>query len=417
MVVALCAAVAGLGAGPGFLYGFLGTQLKADLGLTGGSLGLLIGIFFGATGLASVLAARWGSRLGPRGCLVLNMGALGAAMATVAAWSTYPVLVGAAALGGVAYAFGNVGTTMAVVLAAPPSVVGLGLTARTAGVPLVAALLALGAGASGQTWHWLPWSLAGGSLVLGLAALVLLPSTRSVGGRRPDREGGLPTGFWWVTLAAFLFIAGSQPLQSWTVVYLHDAGDVPTATAGPLVAAGTLLGMAVMLLVARLGDRVGAARRGLLTAIVSVAAAVGVVLALSATAWWLPLGLAGIALGIGANLAGAGLSHTVAADRSPGAVGRGSGLMLSGYYAGALVSPWVFGLLVERTGDYLVPWSMCALLLLMAGAAFWRTQVLVPVGAPGSQDSPQDSPQAQQARGVGREARQQVAEVVDGGGP
>ena len=43
------------------------------------------------------------------------------------------------------------------------------------------------------------------------------------------------------------------------------------------------------------------------------------------TPYWLPLGLAGAVVGVAANLAGAGLTHAVAAERSPGAIGRGSG--------------------------------------------------------------------------------------------
>lgn len=379
-VISVSAAVTGLGAGPGFLFGLVGPALQEDLGLSRSSLGLLIGLFFGGTGVASVVAGRWGARLGARGCLVLDMGVMAASMVAVAAFQVYPVLAAAAVASGLAYAFGNVGTTMAVVHVARPGTIGLALTVKTAGVPFVAALLAFGSGATGSGWQWLAWSLAGAGLVAGWLALRVLPSV-AVSGVTTASEPPLPKGFWLLPVAAFLFIGGSQPLQSWTVTYLHDEGRVPTSQAGPIVAVGTLLGMVAMVSVARWADRAGAGRRAVLVACVSAAAAAGVLVTVVGTPWWLPLGLAGVVLGIAANLTGAGLTHAVAAERSPDSIGRGSGMMLSGYYIGALVAPWGFGVTADLTGGYLVPWVACAGMLLLSSAVFLRVQVALPVRA------------------------------------
>lgn len=54
-------------------------------------------------------------------------------------------------------------------------------------------------------------------------------------------------------------------------------------------------------------------------------------------------------------------------------------MMLSGYYVGALVAPWSFGVLADLTGGYLVPWLVSAVMLLVASAVFWRVQVALPV--------------------------------------
>ncbi len=377
-IVALSAAVTGLGAGPGFLFGLVGPALQADLGLSRSSLGLLIGLFFGGTGLASLVAGRWGARWGARGCLVLDMAVLAASMIAVAALQTFPVLAAAAVASGLAYAFGNVGTTMAVVHAARPGTIGLALTFKTAGVPFVAALLALASGMTGSGWQWLAWTLAGAGVVVGSVALRVLPSV-AISGLASVGEPRLPRGFWLLPVAAFGFICGSQPVQSWTLTYLHDVGRVPTSQAGPIVAVSTVLGMVAMVLVARRADRTGAGRRASLVAWVSAAAALGVLVTVLGTPWWLPLGLAGVLLGIGANLAGAGLIHAVAAERAPDSIARGSGMMLSGYYVGALVAPWSFGVLADLTGGYLVPWLVSAVMLLVASAVFWRVQVALPV--------------------------------------
>jgi predicted MFS family arabinose efflux permease len=388
-VIAIAAAAAGIGAGPGFLFGLVGPALQQDLGISRSDLGLLIGLFFGGTGAASIAAGRWSSRLGARGCILLDLCVLTVCMVAISALQTYPVLVAGAVVSGMAYAFGNVGTTMAVVQVARRGTVGMALTLRTAGVPTLATALAAASGAVGSRWHLIAWSLAGAAAVLALLAFRVLPTAVTTT-LKPAPEPPAHRRFWLLPLAAFLFIGGSQPLQSWTVTYLHDDARVPMSQAGPVVALGTLAGTVVMIAVALGADRSGPARRAVLAAAVAAVCAVGILLTLAATPWWLPLGVLGIAVGIAANLSGAGLTHTVAAERSGESVGRGSGMMSSGYYLGALIAPWGFGELADLTGGYTLPWLVCAGLMLLSGAVFLRVQAEVPVrlGALGAK-SPQ----------------------------
>jgi len=66
----------GLGAAPPFLVAYLGPALREDLGLTGAQLGLLTGLFYGSTGVVSLLASRPSSRWAP-----------GAASSATRSWS------------------------------------------------------------------------------------------------------------------------------------------------------------------------------------------------------------------------------------------------------------------------------------------------------------------------------------------
>src|SRR3954452_21976208 len=59
----------GLGAAPTFLTGYLGPALRDDLDPSGAWLGLLVGVFYGATGLTSFGASRLIDRLGARRCV------------------------------------------------------------------------------------------------------------------------------------------------------------------------------------------------------------------------------------------------------------------------------------------------------------------------------------------------------------
>jgi len=376
-VILTCSLSAGLGSGPGFLFGFVGPALREDLGVSRGELGLLIGLFFGATGMASVLAARWGARIGARGCLLLSMTGLATSLVAMALLNSYAVLAAVAVVTGALYALVNVGTNMAVVAVARPGTDGFALTVKTAGVPAAASLMALASGwFPGSQWTVIVWVLAGAVALAAVAVLATMPRGATVG-RSLGGEARLRPGFWILPVAAFLFICGSQPLQSWMVTYLHESAGMSTGLAGALVSAGTLIGLVVMLATARWADRVGAGRRALFQAVICLTGSVGITAMLLGAGWWLVLLAAGAAVGIAANLAGAGLVHAVVVDRAPEAVGRASGVMLAGYYTGALVAPWGFGVLIDLTGGYVLSWSVCAALLVLSALAFrWAHRAL-----------------------------------------
>lgn len=378
-VVAVSALAIGLGAGPGFLLGFVAPAVQSELGISRGALGLLIGMFFGACGLTSLFAARVGATLGARTCIMLDLALVAVTMAVTATRISYPLLAVVAVTGGAGYAFGNVGTNLAVTAVAGQGATGLALTLKTGGVPAVASLLALGSGliATGG-WQRLAWALAGASAVAAGLVAAVVPRV-SGGAGAPLREPALQHGFWVLPVAAFLFIAGSQPLLSWTVTYLHGPIGLSTVQAGSLISAATLVGLAAMPVVAAVADRVGRGRRAAFVAAICLAAGVGVLTILAGSRWGVALTVAGVVLGIGSNLAGAGLTHAVVVDRAPAAVGRASGVTMAGYYLGAMVAPWVFGVIADASGGYVLPWTICAVLLALAALAYWRAHRTMPV--------------------------------------
>lgn len=384
VVVAVSAAAMGLGTTPPFLLGYLGPAVRADLDLSRGQLGLLIGLFYGATGLGSLVSARIAESLGARRCIVGDLAVVAACLAAVAVTGSAVLLAVAAALAGAGYSLTNTGTSMAVAATTAPGRAAQDLTVKTAGVPIMATALAVAGPQAGAAvgWRGVAAVLAVLAVLVAGVAGPVLPGPQA-GARGPVASGAgggrrLPRGFGLLPVAAFLFIGGSQPLLSWLVLSLTDAGLAP-GTAGLISGAGTAVGVVAMLLISRVSDRVGPRRRAVVVALLAGTAAAGVAVLWSAPGGPVPLVVLGVALGLIGNLAGVGTMHAVVVDRVPWAVGRAIGIMSAGYFTGALVAPWAFGAAADATGGYDLSWGICLVALLASAACFLLAHRRIPM--------------------------------------
>jgi CP family cyanate transporter-like MFS transporter len=248
---------------------------------------------------------------------------------------------------------------------------GAAVALKTAGIPLGATVVALaGPPAAAQIgWQGVSLVLAACCAANAVAGILLLPRAEPRRNAAPATGQPLPARFAWIPLAGFLFVLGSQPLFSWLVLTLVDAG-VSAGGAGLVSATGTTLGAVAMVLAARRSDRSGPARRAL------VGAAIAGTSLLGATVLWLGshvslvLVVLGAVVAILANLTGAGFVHAVTVDRAPLAVGRATSIMSTGYYLGALVSPWSFGAAADLTGGYDASWAATVTAMLACGLCF-----------------------------------------------
>jgi predicted MFS family arabinose efflux permease len=378
-VVAISTASIGLGAAIGFLFGFIATLLIEDLGLSRGAVGLLTSVYFGSTGIGSVAGGLVTDKLGARLAVAVDLVLVVVAAVAIVVFRSYAILLVASVLAGAGYSLANAGTNVAIAASVPLRRRALAMTIKTAGVPAVGVVGAFTAPWAGSRYGWPVVMAAIGvlALIALVATFVWLPSDRaSVVG--VDRSTPLPPGFLWFPLGSFFLLAGSQPLFSWIVPFFVEAVGIDVASAGRASAVASTGGIVIMLLIARRSDRLGPQLRVRTMAALSLVSAIGVTVTLSAVWLGAAIGILGTFIGLGAQLGVVGNLHAAIADRAPNAVGRASGVTMTGYYLGALAAPVTFGVLIDVSGAYVVPWVVMAACLVVAAGSFWQADRQVP---------------------------------------
>lgn len=372
-------ALIGLGTAPPAILGYLGALVRTDLHLSAAALGLVASLFYGVTGVGFVVAGRCCDRIGADRAAASAAALVAVSTIVLALWPGYGVLLVTAVLTGTAYAITNVATNVAVSVVAPARSIGFLLGVKTAGVPAVATLVGSTGPwvARGIGWNGLAGVVGGLTAVAAVVAWRVLPDS----GRVVGAETGppLPRTFPLLALAPFLTIAGSQPLLSWSAIYLHDVLGVSVSAAGSLAALASLTSIGALLFVSSYADRLGAHRRSTVVAVSSTVCAGGVALVAGGQTVGLGLVVVGIVVGIWTNLVSAGMTHALVVDRAPQRVGTASGIALSGYYLGALVAPAGFGYLVDATGGYTAGWLVAAGSLLLASVTYTVVGLVVPL--------------------------------------
>lgn len=352
----------------GFAFGVLGPALRADLGVSRTALGALASAFFAATGAASVTAGKVVRAIGPGRGAAFALGTEFIVCVVAGMAGGYTLLLVVAALTGAAYAVVTVASNRIVRVLASDDRLGRYMTVKTAGVPIATAIVGVLSGLTAR-WGWRP-IVVGLGLVAGLVAVTVLRTFDRAGLPADAARSGaarLGLGFLLLPVAGFCFIAGSQPLYTWVPSYLHESLGVGAGTAAMLSGLATTVGIPAMIGIARLADHVGSARRGQFLAGLCAVTAAAMVLVLLARSVGVAVAVAGLMVGVSANLAVAGLFPAVIVEYAPHALERATGVAMTGYYFGALAAPIGFGALADWSGGYTLPWSVC-LVLLAAGA-------------------------------------------------
>lgn len=356
--------VAIIGVLPPFLVGALAVQLRADLGIGLGALGLATAGLFAVSGSLSrpfgALVQRVGSRRGMMLAALLSS----ASLAGVGlAWS-YPVLVAALVVGGVGNAVAQPAANMRISELVPGRRLGLAFGIKQSSVP--AATLLCGLAVPGIAlligWRWAPGVAALVAMgVAGWASRASPLGARGDGTEESDR--GLPRGGLLVlTIGAGLGAAAATSLG----VFLVDSGvaaGLSHAHAGLLFAAASLLGLGGRIGLGWLADRGSWRSHYLVIANLLSCGAAGYAL-LSSDAP--SIFILGALLAYGAGWAWTGLFHFAVVKDNRLTAASATGFVQTGLSLGAATGPLAFGAVADLT-SYRAAWLATAALSL-AGA-------------------------------------------------
>ena len=366
----------------GYVPGFMATALRADLGIDRWHVGLLVSLYFGCAGVASLAAGRACDRIGGRLTVFGGLALVVAASGLAAGLGGYAPLPAAGVLAGLGYSLNNVGTNVAVAGAVSPRRRAVALSTRSSGILLMSALTAAVAPvvADRWDWRWVYGGLGAGAAAMALTALgVLRDDTGDPHELLQRRSHPLPKGFVWFPIGAFCLIAGAQPLLSWTVPYAEESLGLAPEWAGIIVGASSAIGAAAMIGTGVGADRLGPHRRMRLLVALVAGTGVSCLLLAGGAAVGLGMAMVGILGGIVLQFASIGTMHAAVVDRAGPAVARATAATMTGYYLGALVSPVAFGAFVDGVGSYEWAWLILGILLGGSAVAFRLAGRIAPV--------------------------------------
>jgi predicted MFS family arabinose efflux permease len=357
---------------PQFAVGSLGPLLVDDFDLSRAQFGTLTTATFSVAAVLSLFVGAVTEKLRPRGtyCALFLASALTFAGMSLA--TTYPVLLAFVALAGVGQALVNPLSNRLIAQRVRPERQGLVTGIKQSGVhiggvvggvsfPVLAVLLG---------WRG---ALAGAAVLFVVACLAtvrLIPQAHVGGGKATEASAGMVASSV-RALAAYAFMMGSgySSVITYLPLYAHEAVGVSSALAGTLLSAMGVIGVTSRIVTGHAADR--ARNLTLILAMLALAAAGAMLLVLLAAS------IHPLLLLLGALLVGSSAGWntvvmiTVVKRAGRQGIGKASGHVMSGFFAGFIFSPVIFGFVVDVTGGYTVSWAMFSSLLFATSVAVW----------------------------------------------
>lgn len=368
---------------PQFALGALGPVLVDDLDLSRAGLGSLSTAFFIVATPASSFIGHLGERLGGRRLMGLLFAVATASLVSMAVAPSYPWLLVAVGLGGLAIAASNPSTNALIAGHLPSgrrgAVVGLKQSGVQVGSFIAGAALPGLALAIGWRNTLLLVALLSAA---GLAATFAIVPHDAAASSRATAGDGRSTVVRWLVPYAFFMGAGVSATTAYLALYANETLGMSEATAGALLAVVGAVGVVARILWGRAAERRPTVAGPLAALTIAALAAVALVWAATYAGAWL---VWPAAVGVGATAAAWNSVGMLAIVRETG--GRGtstaSGHVLTAFYAGLLVMPIAFGALVDATGTYSPAWGLtlatlaAALVLTLAWQRAGRTPVAI----------------------------------------
>jgi MFS family permease len=361
---------------PVFLTAALSVPIRADLGFSELGLGLGVSTFFGVSALSSVAGGWLAQRIGARASV-----ALGASLSLLATASLgllagrllhVVILLG---LAGAANAIAQPGAGLVLAEVVPVHRQGLAFGVSQVSAPLAALLAGVTmptiALTIGWRWAFVVPALFGAVLAAvwpradarpGVAARpqdASRPVRTRRRGRRQPRD---------LLILAGATTAGSMAVQAMTAFFIESAvaAGLAPGTAGWLLGAGSMCGVAARVVYGWGADRLGGDRLRDVALLMLIGAAGVLALAAQSQALLTPATVLAFAAGWGWN----GLFNHAVVRRYPAAPAMALGVATTGIFIGGAAGPLTFGAIASHAG-YPAAWAAAAAMLLLAGVLVW----------------------------------------------
>ncbi len=337
-------AVDAVGVLPIFLTGALAVQLRADIGLSLASLGLVFASYFGAAALLSIPFRNASERIGLRTSLRIGMVLYAAALlGMAAAASSTTQMCAFGALAGIGTALTRTASSVLVAWNSEPGRQGIAFGLKHSSIPIASLIAGLSVPALALTVGW-RWAYAvAGVLALIVAATVPTSEGRLAQGAKPGTPD-LSRGQLTVVAVTFaLGAAAAGSLGAYSVSTAVAAG-LSEAAAGVLVALGSVVGLASRVGVGYWSDR----RPGNQLDLVAGMLGIGVVgFLLLAVPHHIVVSIA-VPIAFATGWAWLGSYNFAITLLNPEAPGAALGVVQTGAYAGSIAGPVILGILAEN---------------------------------------------------------------------
>ena len=377
MLSAVLTAVMAIGTLAPFALAALAPFILSDLDFSRTQFGSLITVYFLVGALVSPSIGSLVDRIGGWSMMLVLIVISVASFLVMAGVPSYVWLLAAMAVAGLANALVNPTTNHVIGAHVTPGRRGMIVGVKQSGVQAGAALSGLALPALAVLLGWRP-SLLVCAIVAGVLAVVawlVRPArhrSRSVVAREPVRWAG--PGVRWLVVYAVLMGAGVAVANTYVVLFAHEGLAMSEAWAGRTLGVLGAASVVARIVWARRAERT-ADPSGALVQIAGIAA-------VSSGLFWLAPVLGGEALlWVAVVLVGASaaawnsVGMLAVIDGNDGAtMGRASGNVLAGFFAGNVVSPAAVGALVDRTNSYGPAWALTVLIFAAAGVVASREQ-------------------------------------------
>ena len=370
---ALMAAAMGASTFPLLITAVLAADLIAEFEVPRWQIGLLAT----ASSLSGAfLAPRLGGlvdRFGAKRSVIATLIVSGTSMIAMAVSPIYLLLFGAALASGLSQAISNPATNKLIALHVEPGSRGVVTGIKQSGVQFGAFLggISLPLIADRVGWRWAVATFGIGSLITVILARAGIASDGpQLEAANRSVKDPLPPFVWRLSVYGFLLGAGGAAIFQWLPLFAEEDLGLTSRAAGGAAALVGLIGIVGRIGWGRLSERtIGIQRALFIIALASVAATVCLWLAPSAGAWliWPAAVITGATVSSWNSVGMLGVIQAVPSA----AAGRASGAVLFGFLLGLGGAAPIFGLIVDRTGNYQTGWII-AFGMFLAGAAVMR---------------------------------------------